>query len=98
MQKEGFIPPGQQGHHWAIPRNGWGKSVPDKLKNMHWNIKPLPGEVHKRIHFRDLKGGMPRFNPAERFIHGTPRTAKVATAGAVGHPVAGGKALLERED
>lgn len=97
MRKEGYIPPGQQGHHWLVPRNGWGKSVPDSIKNAHWNVMPRPAGVHKRLHTRDLTGGRPRFNLAERYLYGTPRTAKVSSAAAVGHPAAAAKARIEDE-
>jgi hypothetical protein len=98
MQKEGYIPPGEQGHHWLIPRNGWGKSIPDKIKNAHWNVMPRPADVHKRIHTRDLIRGEPRFNLAERYLYGTPRTAKVLSADALGHPATGVKARLEEDE
>jgi hypothetical protein len=98
MKNEGYIPPGQQGHHWLIPQNGWGKSVPAKIKNAHWNVMPRPAHVHKRIHTRDLIGGKPRFNFAERYLYGTPRTAKVISADAVGHPATALKSRLEEDE
>lgn len=94
MQRSGYIPPGQQGHHWLIPQNGWGKSVPEAIKNSHWNIMPRPPTTHGRLHHR--VGDLPRYNAAQRFVHGTPTTAKVVTGSAVGHPVAAGKAGLEK--
>jgi hypothetical protein len=93
MQRSGYIPPGQQGHHWLISQNGWGKAVPDAVKNSRWNIMPRPPEVHGRIHHR--VGDLPRYNPARRFVHGTPTTAKVLTGSAIGHPVAGARASSE---
>lgn len=95
MQKEGYIPPGQQGHHWLIPQNGWGKQVPPGVKNSHWNILPREPDVHGRIHHRVR--GQPRYNVAERYVHGTPTTAKVAMGAAAGHPTAAAKAQLERD-
>lgn len=38
MGKQKFLKPKQHGHHWAIPQNGWGKDVPDFIKNQPWNI------------------------------------------------------------
>jgi len=94
MQRSGYILPGQQGHHWLVPQSGWGKSVPEAIKNSHWNIMPLPPTAHGRIHHR--VGDLPRYNPAQRYMHGTPTTAKVVTGSAIGHPAAAGKAQLEK--
>jgi len=82
---------GQHGHHWAIPQNGWGKRVPDYVKNQPWNINPMPkGEVGAEMHGRITNAckGKPRFNVVERYIYGTPTWAKVGTGAAVGHPAA----------
>jgi len=95
MQREGYIPSGQQGHHWFIPQNGWGKQVPEAVKNSHWNVMPRPPEVHGRLHHR--VGDQPRYNVAERYMYGTPTTAKVATSAAVGHPAGAAKAQSERD-
>lgn len=93
MQRSGYLPPGQQGHHWLIPQNGWGKPVPEAIKNSHWNIMPRSPEVHGRIHHR--VGDLPRYSPAERFVYGTPTTVKVVAGSAAGHPAAAGKAYSE---
>lgn len=95
MKREGYIPAGQQGHHWLIPQGGWGKTVPPAVKNTHWNVMPLPAGVHKRIHTRDLIERLPRFNLAQRYVYGTPRTAKVASGAAVGHPSGWVKSRLD---
>ncbi len=95
MGKQGYLKPGQPGHHWAISRNeGLGKYVPDAIKNQPWNIKPMPSpEVHGRIHgpYR----GKPRFNPAQRYWYGTPAWSKVGTGSAVGHPAVAAKEAAE---
>ncbi|WP_340646007.1 hypothetical protein [Phenylobacterium sp.] len=89
MGEQKFLKPGQHGHHWAIPQNeGWGKAVPDFIKNQPWNIKPMPSpQVHGRIHGR--YGGQPQFKPAQRYWYGTPAWSKWATGSAVGHPAMG---------
>jgi hypothetical protein len=95
MGEQGRLAPGQHGHHWAIPQNGWGKHVPDAIKNQPWNIKPMAdATTHWRLEHR--VGDLPRFNPAERYWHGTPAWSKVATGGAVGHPAAAAKAHSDR--
>lgn len=94
MQKSGYLPPGQQGHHWLIPQNKWGKQVPEAVKNGEWNIMPRPPVVHGRIHHR--VGDLPRYNTVQRMAYGTPTTAKVAVGSAVGHPAAAAKAQSER--
>jgi hypothetical protein len=73
-----FLKPGLEGHHTFIPQNGWGKHVPDAIKNRRFNIKPLDKETHRRIHTRF--GGKPRFNPAERVWHGTQTRVKTGVA------------------
>lgn len=87
MGEQGHLAKGQHGHHWAIPQNGWGKQVPDWIKNQPWNIKGMPSpEAHLRIH--QSVGGKPRFNPAQRYWYGTPAWAKAAKVSTVGHPTA----------
>ncbi len=98
MRDEKLLQPNQIGHHWLIPQNGWGKKVPNIVKNQPWNIKAMPEgpigpEMHGRIHGRYK--GKPRYTPVERYVYGTPTWSKVATADAVGHPVAATKAQLE---
>lgn len=89
MGEKGHLAPGQHGHHGIIPQNGWGKAVPDFIKNQPWNIKGLDPVTHGRIHGRYTVNGvkLPRFNPAERVWHGTPTWTKPAAAGAVGGAV-----------
>lgn len=94
MKREGYLPKGQQGHHWLIPQNGWGKSVPEAIKNAHWNIKPLDRTTHGRVHHR--VGDLPRYGLVERYLHGTPTTAKVLTGSAIGRPATAGKAQADR--
>ena len=89
MGEKGHLKPGQHGHHGIIPQNGWGKAVPDFVKNQPWNIKGLDAATHGRIHGRYTVDGvkLPRFNPVERVWHGTPIWTKPAAAGAVGGAV-----------
>jgi hypothetical protein len=95
MGKQGFLEASQHGHHWAIPQNGWGKKVPDAIKNQPWNIKPMPSaEVHGRI--AGSYKGKPQFNAAERYWYGTPAWSKVATEALAGHPVAA--AMAQSDD
>jgi hypothetical protein len=86
---------GQHGHHWLIPQNGWGKNVPDWIKNHPLNIKPMPDAVtHWRIH--NGVGDLPRFNPAQRYWFGTPDWVKAATGSAAGHAVDAANARSDR--
>ena len=89
---------GQEGHHWAVPQNTWGKNVPDWIKNQPWNIKPMPegkagAEMHGRM--RNSYKGKPKFNAVEQYVHGTPTWFKVSNVAAVGHPTAAAKAHSE---
>jgi hypothetical protein len=99
MVEKGYLVKGQHGHHWAIPQNGWGKGVPDWVKNQPWNIKAMPegpagAEMHGRI--TGSYKGKPRFNPLERYVHGTPTWSKVGTGSAVGHPTGAAKAQSDK--
>ena len=62
---------GQSRHHWMIPRNGWGKNVPDRIKNQPWNINP----VNKK--FDNWMGSGPRT------LLGAPGWAKGIAGGAL---------------
>jgi hypothetical protein len=95
MGREGMLSFGQHGHHWLIPQNGWGKIVPDVVKNHPFNIVGMPSrEVHGRIHgsFKDKA----QYDALHRWWHGTPAGAKAATAGALTHPA--GAAWAARND
>jgi len=86
MRRLGMIEKNQQGHHWLIPNNGWGKRVPEEIKNHPLNIMPMPDiETHMRIHKSWNK--KPKFDWKRRYWHGTPRWSKVATVSVPGHGV-----------
>lgn len=99
MVEQGYLKKGQHVHHWAIPQNGWGKSVPERIKNQPWNIKPMPdGPAGAEMHGR-MTGpykGKPQFNAVERYVHGTPTLSKVGTGAAVGHPAGAAKAQSDK--
>lgn len=80
LGRTGHLEAGQSGRHWGIPQGGWGKSVPDAIKNQPWNIIGLDAVTHGRIHGRYTVDGVkpPRFTAAERVLRGTPNWAKVA--------------------
>jgi RHS repeat-associated protein len=77
---------GQPVHHWLIPRNGWGKTIPEAIKNQPWNLMPIdppPGFSYNQWH-NAIEGKRPfPLGPAGRAWHGTPGWAKGA-AGSVG--------------
>lgn len=85
MATNGLIGAKEVGHHAYIPQRGWGKRVPDAIKNQPWNIKALDPITHRRVHTRaTVVGGMlPRFNALERFWHGTTPFAKGLVAGTI---------------
>lgn len=99
MIKQGYVKPRQHGHHWAIPQNGWGKSVPEWLKNQPWNIKAMPeGPAGAQMHGRMTNSyeGQPKFNAVERYVYGTPTWSKVVVGAAVGHPVASARSQSDK--
>ena len=86
LGKKGLAAKGQHAHHALIPNGGWGKSVPDAIKNQPWNIKATESPLHHtRIHSASRKMELQRFSPIERYWHGTPTWWKAANASAVGH-------------
>lgn len=89
LGEKGYLKPGEHGHHGLVPQNGWGKSVPDFIKNQPWNIKGLDAVTHGRVHGPYTVDGvkLPRFNPIERVWHGTPTWTKPAAASMAGDSV-----------
>ena len=80
MGKKGVLRKGQPGHHWLAEQNdGWGKYVPDAIKNQPWNVKGMPSD-HVHIRFRGAHDGQPKFNAAQRFWYGTPTWWKAGVA------------------
>ena len=78
LGEQGFLKKGEHGHHALIPNKGWGKNVPDAIKNQPFNIKGMDAAEHGRIHGRYL--GAPQFNALERYWRGTPRWWKASNA------------------
>ena len=77
MGESGIAEPFQHVHHGIIPRNGWGKPVPDVIKNQPWNATPMPSPVvHGRIHGK--YGKLPQYSLPERYWRGAPDWAKRA--------------------
>jgi hypothetical protein len=36
-------------HHWLIPRNGWGRAIPNAVKNQPYNLLPASQALYNRI-------------------------------------------------
>jgi hypothetical protein len=86
MAKTGRAAKGQHVHHALIPNGGWGKLVPDVIKNQPWNLKAMESPLHHiRIHGRSLRFDLPRFSAIERYWHGTPTWWKAANASVAAH-------------
>ena len=98
MREKGYLKPGQIGHHGIIPQNGWGKVVPEYIKNQPWNIKALDPVTHRRIHGRPTIDGvtLPRFNRVERIWHGTPSWTKPAAVAVAGDAVRTPMLMVEK--
>jgi len=42
---------GQHMHHWLIPQNGWGRYIPDAIKNQPWNLMGMRSAAfHRGLH------------------------------------------------
>lgn len=88
LGQTGLAEKGQHAHHGLVPNRGWGKAIPDIIKNQPWNYKMTETPLHHiRIHGASRKFGLPRFNVVERYWHGTPTWWKAANASAVGRSV-----------
>jgi hypothetical protein len=88
LGQKGLAEKGQHAHHALIPNNGWGKAIPDVIKNQPWNYKMTETPLHHiRIHGASRKFGLPQFGVLERYLHGTPTWWKAANGSALGHGV-----------
>ena len=93
LGKTGQIAGGEHAHHWAIPNGGWGKAVPDFIKNQPWNYLPVSPSQHKRLHGRDLVNDLPEYGWLDKAAIGTPTWAK----GAAIHGVSAAERALDDE-
>lgn len=94
MGRRGLIDKGMEGHHALIPNGGWGKNVPERIKNQPWNITALPKETHRRIHSKF--GGQPRYPVLERTWIGTPTWGKAVVELSPGRVAMGAQSARER--
>ena len=79
----GWAETGQDVHHWLIPRNGWGRVIPDSVKNRKWNLMPMPSRAeHFRVHGWSFDG-QPGYSLPTRLWRGSPTSAKLAVGGGV---------------
>lgn len=84
MGKRGYLQPGQAGHHWLFSQGGWGRRVPDWIKNQPWNIKGMKSRVfHDGVHGI----GERPFGPVGRVWHGSPAWPKANTVSVGGRLV-----------
>src|SRR5262249_8781696 len=70
-------------HHWLIPQNGWGKYVPEVVKNQPYNIMGTGSRAfHLAIEGKSYLG-VPGMNMAGRLWFGSPTWAKTLLVNAV---------------
>ena len=72
---------GEQLHHWFIPNNGWGKYVPNAIKNQPWNLNAIPKNSHQFIHGNSPIGY--KFSALKSIYYQTPNWAKAVGIGGV---------------
>ena len=76
--KWGLGTPRKELHHWLIPRNSWGRHVPNRIKNQPWNLMTTRSKVwHDALHGK----GRNAFRLDKRLWHGSPTWAKIGAAG-----------------
>lgn len=92
-RRNGFIKAGDEGHHWLIPQNQWGKNIPDWIRNQAWNIKPLDRVTHARL--RNKIGDLPEFGLFDQLRYGTPTWAKVGAGSGAGHAASAAEATSD---
>lgn len=86
LGNKGFVQKFDPVHHCFIPRNGWGKMVPDAIKNMAWNLKPISNKNIFGVSSRVLhdavegKGKAIALNLLQRAWWGTPDWPKYQLA------------------
>ena len=88
---------GQPIHHWAIPQNGWGKTMPNWLKNQPWNFMPInpPKGISPRIWHDMIEGkGRGAFGFSGRMWYGTPSSAKAVVTDVGGKLINGERGTL----
>lgn len=73
---------GEQLHHWFIPNNGWGKYLPNAIKNQPWNLNAMNTYEHGLVH-GTIKGGTSYSNPLTSIYYQTPNWAKAVGIGGV---------------
>ena len=96
LATRGHVGKGQHVHHAIIPNGGWGKKVPEVIRNNPLNLTfPEDISIHKRLHGRDLKLGLPKFTLWERLQHGTPTWVPFALGH---HMVEGGMTFKGSKD
>ena len=83
LGNSGWAESGQDVHHWLIPRNGWGRNIPNAIKNRKWNLMRMPSRSeHFRVHGWSFDG-QPGYNLPTRLWRGTPTPAKLTIGGGV---------------
>ena len=83
LGNSGWADSGQDVHHWLIPRNSWGSSIPDVVKNRKWNLMRMTSRSeHFRVHGWSFDG-QPGYNLPTRLWRGTPTPAKLTIGGGV---------------
>ncbi len=88
LGRRGYARAGQEVHHWLIPRNQWGRRVPDWIKNQPWNLMPMPSRAwHNAIEGK----GPNAFGPLGRLWHGSPAWARATGISAAGKAINGGR-------
>ncbi len=77
---------GQEFHHWLIPQGGWGKHVPEWIRNQPWNLMRMPDDLGK---FHDSIHGTGEFAKGliGRLWHGSPTWAKALLGSGAGRDI-----------
>jgi hypothetical protein len=96
MKRYGLVKDGEELHHWAAPQGGWGKDVPNILKNNPLALHPMPKQAHQLTHNNLPSQNLQRYGAIQRYVEGTPTWAKVGTAGAGAHAAGAAKRLDDR--
>ena len=88
MRRRGYGTPGSPFHHWLIPQSGWGRIVPDWIKNQPWNVM----DVGSRAWHNAIEGKGPgALSMPGRIWHGSPPAVRAAGISGSGKAVNSGR-------
>jgi RHS repeat-associated protein len=83
LAESGWALRGQDVHHWLIPQSGWGRIIPDVIRNRTWNLMRMSSRAeHFHVHGWSYNGEA-GYGLLARLWFGTPTPAKFVVGGGI---------------